>query len=569
MNTALILPPSQSFFVPYSAPAVLAEWLRKEFMMETLSVDAGIEWLWYELKKMDNNNLLGKQVFTDLCNGTAYSNIWNLKKSFDDAQGVLSTICDEYEGESIDIVGVYKNIRNHNNWFSVYTDATQIKEKLFDGYIKNKLIPNLRTFSPDIIGLSIPFDWMISPSIRLAWQLKECFPDTTLILGGNVLVRLWNTGHKEFFEYSHADWACVSDGETAFSELISIVNNHEYSVDFKALIKLPLGTKLDASMRINQCKPISNKQSEVLVNAELDSIKDSKRKASTSISLKKGFIPNYSYYPLALYLRPIPIIPIPTSQGCFYGKCNFCSRQREDQKVFYYETKAINVYNTMVNLSDSYGAKQFILADDIVTHRLMKNLSRLIIKNQQVFQWFCEASFKESMVNLSKEEAIMLYEGGCRIILNGLESGSEKIRNKMDIKVDAAKYSTTMHKLSSSGVIPYTTIIFGYPSEDYDDLHQTISFIRDHMDEVIFATSRFYALEGTPLMDELLENDDVSCKRSSIEDGGFEYSDRETIDKNSAKKIIADELPGMFGTFQQFMRSIPVLMQLCDSEKQE
>ena len=170
----------------------------------------------------------------------------------------------------------------------------------------------------------------------------------------------------------------------------------------------------------------------------------------------------------------------------------------------------------MTSLSDSYGAKQFILADDIVTHRLMKNLSRLIIENQMDFQWFCEASFKESMVNLSKEEATMLYEGGCRIILNGLESGSDKIRNKMGITVDAAKYSKTMHNLSSSGVIPYTTIIFGYPGEDYDSLHQTISYIKHHMDEVVFATSRFYALEGIPLMDELLKNDDACCKRSSI-----------------------------------------------------
>jgi anaerobic magnesium-protoporphyrin IX monomethyl ester cyclase len=268
---------------------------------------------------------------------------------------------------------------------------------------------------------------------------------------------------------------------------------------------------------------------------------------------------------LSKYLRPEPILPVPVSVGCYFGACRFCSRQRLDESVRYREASGKSAAAIMEDLARKTGAKHFILAEDIVSHRFMVSLARSIAERGLGFKWFCEASFKSRLVNgLSSADCALLYRGGCRVILNGLESGSARIREEMGCPVDETEYAAALRRLISANIIPYTTLIVGYPGESATDLDETIRFMRTRHHSVVFALSRFGAVPGTPLIEELATMPNASLHRQSATDGCLEYTHPDTLDAETANNMLGSAVPDLLGSFPQFVRSIPVLMQMAD-----
>lgn len=217
----------------------------------------------------------------------------------------------------------------------------------------------------------------------------------------------------------------------------------------------------------------------------------------------------------------------------------------------------------MKHLAVRTGTRQFILAEDILTHRFLLSLSRALEADHEDLIWFCEATFKSSMAGkLSLSDCQLLYRGGCRIILNGLESGSSRIRNLMGCPIQEEKFDQTLLHLVKADIIPYVTLVIGYPGETLDDLVETVRFVKKHLAHAVFAMSRFQIVPGTPLSQELLHHPDSVCRRSNVLDSGMEYEAPDTLGSVEASEFLSRELGGMFGAFPEFLRSIPVLMQM-------
>lgn len=524
---ALVLPPVQSFTMPYSAPAVLAAWLQERFAARTLVVDAGVEWLTRAVAGTE-----ATEVLEDLRAPQTYRDMWSVRDAHLAAQRMLDELCAPYAPERVELSGRYSTGPTPT-WEAVRAHLDLRRPSVFDDYVLASLIPRLDRFGAQIVGLSVPFDWMLLPTLRLTRLLATWRPDLEIVVGGHAVSRMWYEGNAEYFDLLEAGWVCVGDGQEAFTDLLRHLDDAIPLLPGGPLVRLP-----------------------------------AQRLAAPRPGGRPGFLddttlPDFTDLELSAYLRPTPILPVPASDGCFFGACRFCSRQRSDQSVPYVERSPEQVAATMSGLADRHGVRQFILAEDILSHRFLLRLATEL--RGTPLTWFCEASFKAKLARrLTEEDCRLLHDGGSRLILNGLESASARMRDRMGCPVDIDDFDRTTVRLVEAGIVPYITMIFGYPGETSRDVRESAEFMRRHAHHAVFATSRYSIVPGTALADELAARPEVSCIRHDVLDGGLEMLADDTADAEQADRILTTALPGLFGPAAQYLRSIPVLMQMLD-----
>jgi hypothetical protein len=219
LKVALVLPPTQSFFMPYSAPAALAAWLQREYDARTLVVDSGIDWLAYEIARLTPKDSEDMKTFAKLQVNETYRNIFSLKNVFDGAQKALQTICSSWLPERVDLSGKYYQSVDFKTWDAVESALDLSVSHIFDQYFKDKLIPDLYNFQPTAVLLSVPFDWMLFPTMRLASWLKLILPNVETVVGGHAINRLWSEKQLEFFTIIQVNWAAIGK-EDALKDLV-------------------------------------------------------------------------------------------------------------------------------------------------------------------------------------------------------------------------------------------------------------------------------------------------------------------------------------------------------------
>jgi len=161
-----------------------------------------------------------------------------------------------------------------------------------------------------------------------------------------------------------------------------------------------------------------------------------------------------------------------TSKGCPY-KCIYCTVSR----TFFKIKSAKKVLEELRLLNSKYNVKLVSFFDETFTidrNRTME-ISKTIRDEGLHIKWYCN-----TRVNLVDEELLkIMYDGGCRGIAYGIESGSEKILNnaKKEITIEQAKNAIKWTK--GAGIKTYASFIFGLPGENWNTVEETINFIKE------------------------------------------------------------------------------------------
>jgi radical SAM superfamily enzyme YgiQ (UPF0313 family) len=103
----------------------------------------------------------------------------------------------------------------------------------------------------------------------------------------------------------------------------------------------------------------------------------------------------------------------------------------------------------------------------------------------------------QSRADLMTEETVeSLRSAGCAEVWMGVESGSQKILNAMDKGLLLTDVYTARRRLRDAGIRACYFLQFGYPGEGWDELQETIQFVRDTRPDDI-GISFSYPLPGT------------------------------------------------------------------------
>jgi len=188
-------------------------------------------------------------------------------------------------------------------------------------------------------------------------------------------------------------------------------------------------------------------------------------------------IPAYDLLPnLRVYRPNAPVsgnyMIVYTSKGCPFS-CTYCTVARTPFKI----KSAERVMEELKVLYSKYNVRLVSFFDETFTI----NRERVIricegIKNEMPdLRWYCN-----TRVNLVDPKLLkIMYEGGCRGIAYGIESGSQKILDnvKKGIIVEQARNAIKWTK--EAGIKVYISFIFGLPGENQETVKETIKFVKE------------------------------------------------------------------------------------------
>lgn len=178
-------------------------------------------------------------------------------------------------------------------------------------------------------------------------------------------------------------------------------------------------------------------------------------------------------------------------RGCPFH-CNWCAKPISGDK--FHLRPAREVAEEMHQLKVEMRAEHIWFGDDIFAlnrHWIQEFAAEVAARKAAL-------PFKvQSRADLMSESTVAaLQSAGCTEVWMGVESGSQKILDAMDKGLKISSVVTARQRLQQAGIRACYFLQFGYPGEAWEDLQETIAFVRKTRPDDI-GISFSYPLPGT------------------------------------------------------------------------
>ena len=324
----------------------------------------------------------------------------------------------------------------------------------------------INTIKPDVIALYVNLMTRkhivsIMQRIRSDANLSE----TCIILGGPEV-----RNHAEQFLHYGANYLVVGEGEESFLELIQHLQNHQPTHHLKGI------AQLDAS-------------GNVLITGEREKMRN----------LDDLPIPNRGAVDLQHYLdvwkkhHGKNAISVSTMRGCPYT-CTWCSRAVYGQS--YRRRSPEKVIEELLDIRTRYAPDTIWFVDDVFTisHKWLSTFADLMEKHQVGIPFECITRADR----MSEEVIRLLHRAGCFRVWIGAESGSQRIIDAMDRRVEVEQVQEMIRLTRAQGIEAGTFIMLGYPGEEEADIHATVQHLIAAQPDY-FTITTAYPIKGTAL----------------------------------------------------------------------
>ena len=189
-----------------------------------------------------------------------------------------------------------------------------------------------------------------------------------------------------------------------------------------------------------------------------------------------------------------------TSRGCPWP-CIFC-----DIPVFnegkWRSRSAQHVVDEFKHLQEhGYGSVYFVDDHFLLQPKRIKAICQGINDAGVTIQWGCEGRVDSSAQHLFPEMA----KANCRTIMFGLESGSQKVLDRLNKEQTLEEVETAVTNAKQAGIeIVHGFFVVGSPDETVEDIRSTFDFAsRLRLDT--FGFNRLCVYRGTPLWQEYVK----------------------------------------------------------------
>jgi len=360
-------------------------------------------------------------------------------------------------------LGAYLIEKGHKvqilNWFEMGDDNSE-------------LFKALEQFQPQMIGFSIlnANRW---GAIDLAKLVKDSHPEITVVAGGVGATFLWRFILKHF---PQIDYVVTGEAERTFARLVEALE--------KCTTSEPPHIK-GLAMR---------QDGRVVHSGPPEAIDDLDELPNPA---------NYFKYQHVISSRGCP-------WSCsFCGSPRFWGRKVRFHSPRYFVDQLEKLFNKGVNF--------FYVSDDTFTLNKERviNICKLIIDRNLPITW-------QAISRVSHVDEDILYwmrKAGCIQISYGVESGSRKIRQELNKKLNKADIVRAFFLTRKYGILPRAYLIYGSPGETKKTIGETLDLIA----QIKPLSAIFYILDifpGTALYEQFKKrsgmNEDIWLQR--IED---------------------------------------------------
>jgi anaerobic magnesium-protoporphyrin IX monomethyl ester cyclase len=372
----------------------------------------------------------------------------------------------------------------------IYYVGALLKENGYDVHIYNWHNANhtpdiisdtINKERPDIIGFSILHAnrW---GGIDIAKIAKNLNPDIKIVFGGIGATFLWEHLLTHFHDI---DYIVLGEGEIPFLQLVKALEEDAHD-------KIPHIPGIafrhqQQPQKTNPAAPVEN----------LDQFPNPAR---------------YFQFQHVAFTRGCP------------GNCAFCG-----SPLFWgprVRTHSPGYFVDQLELLTQKGISFFYFSDDTFTYKKswVKAICQEIIHRQLHITWVTIARVNHIQADILG----LMRKAGCIQISFGIESGSKKIRQKLNKPIKTAQIKKTFDLVKHYGIMPRAYFIYGSPGESEETIQASIDLIRT-IKPLSIITYILDIFPGTRIYQELLEQgcitEDIWQKR--IEDLlYFEIDDR-------------------------------------------
>lgn len=381
------------------------------------------------------------------------------------------------------------------------------KERIRFGMSDEEIERELRSFSPQIVGISSNFTCFSDDPIEIARLTRRVCPNALLVMGGAHVTMAYN----EILEKGDADIVVRGDGEITFLELVKRIRE-----------KQPYDSIEGIALRNSNSEVLANKPGSPIMNLD-----DLPFPAYHLFQMDRYI--NQRDKNFAFYLN-YPFGFVMSSRGCPYN-CIFCSTSKFFKR---YRTRSPgSVVDEIELLSKNYGIKEIHYLDDSFNadKKRAASICREIIDRRLNISW--QVGQGINIENVDKALLQIMVKSGLYRIGFSIESGSEDTLRYVRKKLDLPHARRVIIECNKLGIYTFGNFIIGFPYETRAEINKTISFIMNsNLDFINLLICQ--PLAGADLYD--------SFKEAGLFDGSPKHGSHYMHTLYNTKHLEAEEL---------------------------
>jgi anaerobic magnesium-protoporphyrin IX monomethyl ester cyclase len=326
-------------------------------------------------------------------------------------------------------------------------DLVRVIDMFAENLSADEVVSRARAFAPEMVGFTV-----LTPSAPvceiLSRQIRYSIPGVKIIWGGVHA----DVFAKDIVRSSMADFAVHHDGEETVCEVVDALSSGE--TDF---------SKIDGlTWRATDGTPVTNKGR--AINKDLDTLP---YPAWHLFPYEK-----YGLLPFADFAKPV--LTMTGSRGCPY-RCDYCSLIHTGGKV-YRRREPLKIVDEYEYLVDRFKVKQIGFVDPIfpLVKKDLQPLCEEIVRRglDKKCQWLSETRCDR----MDDETARLMYWGGCRRVLFGIESGVDMLLGNVNKNTTTAKVREGVKHARNHNIQTVGLFMIGMPGETPEMTKETIEF---------------------------------------------------------------------------------------------
>jgi len=326
--------------------------------------------------------------------------------------------------------------------------SAKIADLSYDTSGLEKCARRIVSLNPEFVGVAVHFTFLANKSLELISLIKKLNPEIKIIAGG---VHFTALPEETMRECPEIDVGILGEAEETLVEVLRGLRD---------------GGKLDGIDGI-----IFRNRNELHKTEKRNLIEDINKLPFPSFEKI-----DLSSYSLALYKEKRDAhLSIITSRGCPFACC-FCDRTILGRKVRFHSVEYLSeMLDLMVK---QLSVNCFDLEDEniCITKDRFRDICKLLKEkhNRYDITWGCSMRADSVEADTGK----ILYDAGCRNVVFGIESGSQKMLDIYNKKLNIKNLPEKCKIIMDAGISLTGSFIIGGPEEDENSISATIDLIK-------------------------------------------------------------------------------------------
>jgi hypothetical protein len=335
---------------------------------------------------------------------------------------------------------------------------------------------HIERFSPDVVGLTIPFPGNLYAGLKCGQFIRKSFSNIRIAAGGGFV----NTELRELAEpalFNYLDFVTLDDGELPFLNIVKFIAGDKTTANLKR-------TFIRVADRVSYCNDDAEKE----------------------LSHGETGCPDYSDLPLDKYLSLIEIAnpmhrlwsdgrwnKLALAHGCYWHQCSFC-----DTTVDYIKRCSTAPASVLVERIERVAAQTgrtgFHFVDEAAPPSVLRELALELLGRQVHISWWANIRFENAF---TEDLCRLLAASGCIAVTGGLETASDRLLKLMNKGVTVRQAARACRNFSKAGIMVHAYLMYGFPTETEQETIDSLEIVRQFFEEGLVQSAFWHLFTAT------------------------------------------------------------------------